>query len=48
MDDNQEEAADLYYRFFKTGQTDLKDGLTYWHGSLRNIKMGYFADRLGD
>ncbi|HQF56293.1 MAG TPA: MBL fold metallo-hydrolase [Fibrobacteria bacterium] len=48
MDDNQEEAVDLYYRFFKTGQTDLKDGLTYWHGSVRNIKMGYFADRLGD
>lgn len=49
MDDNNTDALELYGRILKTGSIAFDKTLhTYWRGSQRNIRLGYFANRLGD
>lgn len=48
MDDNAEDAMNFYEQLYRVSVTSLKDDRTSWRGSQRNIRLGYFANRLGD
>lgn len=48
MDDNREEVEVLFERFILEDVASIKNGIVTWRGNVRNIKLGYFNNRLGD
>lgn len=48
MDDRRQKVERLFGRFMQEGIVTIENGSEKWRGNARNIKLGYFTNRLGD